>query len=77
MSTMKAMVRQEAALRQMHAALTTITKYQTPDQLRRSSNKQWGLDYEEALEYSYENIQQTARNGLRGIRLRPLSENQP
>lgn len=43
-------------------------EYQTPDQLRRSSNKQWGLDYQEALEYSYENVQQEARAAIRGIR---------
>lgn len=42
--------------------------YQTPDQLRRSSQREWGLDYEEALEYAYDNIQQLAKNAIKGLR---------
>jgi hypothetical protein len=53
----------------LYDALKRITKYQTPDQLRRNSGKEWGLDYEEALGYAYENIQQEAKNAIRGIRL--------
>ncbi|MGA7885253.1 MAG: hypothetical protein WCA44_05875 [Acidobacteriaceae bacterium] len=53
---------------QMYQALKRILTYQTPDQLRRSSCKKWGREYEEALEYSYENIQGEARSGLKGVR---------
>ncbi|KVF22901.1 hypothetical protein WJ06_10100 [Burkholderia cepacia] len=42
--------------------------YQTPAQIRRNSEKKYGLPYEEALEYAYENIQQEARNAIRGVR---------
>lgn len=38
-------------------ALTRIKKYQRPDQLRKSSEKSYGLEFEEALEYAYENMQ--------------------
>ena len=54
----------------MHQTLTRIAKdYMTPDQLRRKSQKSFGLDYEEALEYAYENMQQSAKNTLRQVRL--------
>jgi hypothetical protein len=53
----------------MHGALKAITKYQTPDQLRKSSRKDWGVELEEALEMAYENIQETAKDGISGVRL--------
>lgn len=53
---------------QMYKALNTIANhYQTPQQLQKNSGKQYGLEYEEALEMSYENIQQVAKEGMRGI----------
>lgn len=58
----------------MYAALKTIIRYQTPDQLRRQSQRHYGLDYEEALGYAYENIQQTAKNAVKGVRL-PKEDN--
>ncbi len=58
---------------QMYEALRRILKYATPDQLRRSSQKDWGLEYEEALGYSYENIQGEARSGLKNVR-KPTQE---
>lgn len=42
--------------------------YMTTDELRRKSEKQWGLDYAEALEMSYENIQQEAAQAIKGMR---------
>lgn len=40
-------------------ALKTIANdYQTPEQLRKNADKQYGLGYEETLEMSYENMQQ-------------------
>lgn len=44
----------------MLAALKEIRSYQSPEKLRRDSEKDWGLEYEEALEMSYENMQATA-----------------
>jgi len=57
------------AFKEMHAALKTIARdYQTPDQIRRNSEKQYGLDYEEALEMSYENIQSLAGIASKGVK---------
>lgn len=53
----------------MRTALLTISKdYQTPAQLRKGSENQYGLDYGEAIEMSYENIQATAKGAVKGIR---------
>jgi len=52
----------------MRRALIEITKYQTPDKLRKDSEKDWGLEFEEAIEMSYENIQQTAKLAVKGVR---------
>lgn len=37
-----------------------IANYQTTEQLRKNSEKEYGLDYEEALEMAYENIKMEA-----------------
>lgn len=60
-------------------ALRAIAKsYQTPDQLRRSAEKEYGLDYTEALEMSYENIQSLAARTIHGLRIkRPQSNGIP
>lgn len=53
----------------MYDTLWRICKqYQTPSQLRRRSEKQYGLSCEEALEYAYENIQHEAKNALLGVK---------
>ena len=53
----------------MRAALTRIAKeYQTPDQLRRNADRDYGLDASEAIEMAYENIQSEARAAVRGVR---------
>lgn len=49
-------------------ALKRILAYMTPDQLRRRSEKEYGLAFEEALEMAYENIQGEARSALSGYR---------
>jgi len=46
--------------------------YQTPDQLRRRSEKDWGLEYHEALEMTFENLQAEAARAIHGKR-RPKS----
>lgn len=52
---------------QMRATLKRIaTEYMTPAQIQR--DKEQGLDYEEHLEYAYENIQREAKTALKGVR---------
>lgn len=53
----------------MYDALKIIASdYQTPSQLRRDSGNQYGLDFEEAIEMSYENIQGTAKAAIKGMK---------
>jgi len=63
------MTKEQLTIIRLYTALKTITKYQTPEQLQRDSTKKWGLDYTEAMEYAYENIQGTAKNAIKGVRL--------
>jgi len=41
---------------------------QTTSQLRRSSERVFGLEYLEALEMAYENLQEAAASAIRGKR---------
>ena len=60
---------QQKQFNQMLAILTRIAKsYQTPKQLRRSAEKEFGLDYQEALEMSYENMQEDAKHAIKGVK---------
>lgn len=53
----------------MRAALVSIAKeYQTPEQLRRDSEKQYGLAFEEAIEYAYDNIQAQAKFAAKNVK---------
>lgn len=53
----------------MREVLLKIAKrYQSPDRLRKNSEKDYGLDYEEALEMAYENIQTDAARVVKGIK---------
>jgi hypothetical protein len=63
------MTKDQETIIRLYDALRVITKYQTPQQLQRRCEKQYGLHYEEALEYAYENIQQTAKDAIKGVRL--------
>jgi hypothetical protein len=49
-------------------ALKRITCYQSVAHLRRSSEKEWGLPFHEALEMAYENAIDDARRAIRGKR---------
>ena len=51
----------------MYVALRRISAYQSPERLHRSSEKEWGLPADEAIEMAYENVIQEAKDGLRGI----------
>lgn len=54
-------------------ALKQIAKYQTPEQLKRIAEKQFGCSGSEALEMAYENVLQCAQRAIRGKR-RPKDE---
>ena len=61
--------KQKEQFNSMLFALRQISKqYQTPEQLRRNAEKEYGLDYAEALEMSYENIQSSAKSAIKGIK---------
>lgn len=52
-------------------ALKRIAAYETPDQLRRGASREkpeWGIGFEEALEYAYENVLDEARRATKGRR---------
>ena len=52
----------------MLVALNEIaTGFNTPDQIRESSYTELGLEFEEALEMAYENLQETAQEAIKGI----------
>lgn len=57
---------------QFNKMLTTLKKiskrYESPERLRRNSEKEYGLEYEEALEMAYDNIQTEATICIKGIR---------
>lgn len=50
------------------AALKRIVAYDSPARLRRESERSYGVEFEEALEMAYDNIQAEARNALLGYR---------
>lgn len=49
-------------------ALRHIARSDSTDFLVRMSQKRYGLTYNEALEYAYENIQQVAKSAIAGRR---------
>ena len=52
---------------QMYLALRRIAKgYVTVEQMPRNAER-LGLSQQEFMEFAYENIQQEAKNGLRGV----------
>lgn len=62
----------------MHEALRRIAKeYQTPDQLRKSCEKQYGLSYNESITMAYENLQAEAKQAIKGVRVKNLVPNPP
>lgn len=61
--------KQKAQYNLMYSALKSIAKdYQTPNQLRKNCKKQYGIDFDEAIEMSYENIQDEALKAIKGVR---------
>lgn len=60
---------QEKQFVRMHEALKRITCYQSPSHMRKHSIKEWGLPFEEVLEIAYENVQEEAKQAVKGIRV--------
>lgn len=60
--------RQKQQFNKMLDTLRRIKYYQSTSQLRRDSEKDWGLEYTDALEMAYENIQQEASISCKGIK---------
>ena len=49
-------------------ALKRITQYQSVERLRKHSERDWGLSFEEALCGAYENVIYDARYAIKGHR---------
>lgn len=58
-------------------ALKEITRYMTTGQLRRESEKRYGVSYEEGLEMAYENVLGTAKHALKGYKRPRAGTEQP
>jgi S-ribosylhomocysteine lyase LuxS involved in autoinducer biosynthesis len=68
-------LKQKQQVRTMFNTLKKIVKeYQTADQIVRNSEKQCGLDPQEALEMSYENIQAEAKQAIKSVSISKLLE---
>ncbi len=52
----------------MYDALKRISKYMSPDKMRRQSQKLYGLEPDEAIEMAYENVVQEAKDAIKGVR---------
>lgn len=69
MAVEQANAKKDLVIAKLYTVLKRITLYDSPARLRKNSDKHWGLAYEEALEYAYENVRQEAKNAIRGVRL--------
>ncbi|MBN9393076.1 MAG: hypothetical protein J0I20_33900 [Chloroflexi bacterium] len=58
-----------------YETLERISKYDSPEKLKKNSGKDWGLNYHEALEMAYENVIEEAKGAIKGRR-RPKKEGQ-
>lgn len=61
----------------LYDTLHLIAKaYKSPKQLKRTSEAEYGLEYVEALEMAYDNMQNEARQAIKGMR-RPMIAKEP
>jgi len=56
----------------MFSALQKISLYMKVEEIREGSEDEYGLEFEEALEMAYENMQSEAINALEMIKKIPL-----
>ncbi len=60
---------QKLQFNRMRAALRRIAlDYLTPDQLRQEAEVQYGIEFAEVLEITYDNIQEEAKAAVKGVR---------
>lgn len=52
----------------LYLALKRITCYDTPSKLRKRSERDYGLQGDEAIEYAYENVLSEAKQAIKGVR---------
>jgi hypothetical protein len=61
--------KQKENYNKMLSTLKRIAKgYDSSDKIIRNSEKDYGLDAQEALEYAYDNLQHEAKSCIKGIR---------
>ena len=51
-------------------ALKRITRYETPERLRKHGEVAYGISGDECVDMAYENILEEAKRGIRGVRPR-------
>lgn len=56
--------------RRLYNALRRIKAYDSPERLRRHCDKDFGLTFDEAIEFAYDNVREEARQALMGVRER-------
>lgn len=61
-------IKETDKIRRLYDALKAVAQCDTPDQLKRDSQNEYGVEYDEALEMAYENVRQIARNAVRRMR---------
>ena len=49
-------------------ALKEISQYRSPEWLRRNAEKEYGCDFDDAIEMAYENVIETAKRAVKGRR---------
>lgn len=52
----------------LYDALKRIAAYAPPENLRKHSERVYGLEGDEAIEMAYENVIQEAKNAIKGMR---------
>lgn len=55
--------------RKLLGALRRIAAYQSPEQLRRTAERDYGCDPDDAIEMAYENVIAEAKSAAKGVRL--------
>jgi hypothetical protein len=64
---------------QMRHTLLRISKqYMSSQKLRKESEGEYGLEFEEAIEMAYENVQSEAKAAVKGVKeIKLISETKP
>lgn len=53
----------------LYDALLRISRYTPPAKLRKSAEREYGLDPDEAIEMAYENVIAEAKAAIKGVRM--------